>query len=359
METLDTPSHFFSDCLDFEDTNPYQSPDHDAGDEGDGSQAFQPDHSTDGIGGSPFPTHDNLMRADSWDAFGDSHGGGMAVHHRPLFVDPGLYGEEEEHKEHIKAQIQALSAGMSSRPSTRRTSTFSQRTSESAGASTDITPPDQDSPKRRKTRRMKKDSNMAEEEQKRSKFLERNRIAASKCREKKKQYVTELEETKLDLEAQHAHLQMEYNGLLGEVSGLKHDLMAHAKCNDPNIDRWLNNEARRFVQTTNELFGQTFAEYIQTSPSLPELSTASSHSRNASIASTYQALAQGMPQGRGSDERRGSIAYSHGSPLQLSPTDSTFSTLPSVPHVRKESSINYDHMPDDMFKTDQSVFGEG
>lgn len=140
---------------------------------------------------------------------------------------------------------------------------------------------------------------MVEDETKRNKFLERNRIAASKCREKKKMYVSELEETKIGLETQHAHLQMEYNGLLGEVSGLKHHLMAHAKCNDANIDRWLNNEARRFVQTTNELFGQSFA-FGQSSATQPPGMTpgpgpCSPRSRNTSIASTqYQPLPTGV-----------------------------------------------------------------
>ena len=55
--------------------------------------------------------------------------------------------------------------------------------------------------------------------------------------------MSDLEETKIGLD-----------GLLGEVSGLKHHLMAHAKCNDPNIDRWLDNDARRSVQTSNEIF---------------------------------------------------------------------------------------------------------
>lgn len=83
---------------------------------------------------------------------------------------------------------------------------------------------------------------------KRDKFLERNRVAASKCRQRKKEWVSGLEEAKNGLETQNAHLQMEYNGLLGEVSRMKNQIMAHANCHDPNIDKWIENEARRFVQ---------------------------------------------------------------------------------------------------------------
>ncbi|SPO06886.1 uncharacterized protein DNG_09580 [Cephalotrichum gorgonifer] len=90
---------------------------------------------------------------------------------------------------------------------------------------------------------------------KRDKFLERNRVAASKCRQRKKEWVSGLEEAKNGLEAQNSHLQMELNGLLGEVSRMKNQIMAHASCHDPNIDKWIDNEARRFVQ------GPEVAEY--------------------------------------------------------------------------------------------------
>lgn len=90
---------------------------------------------------------------------------------------------------------------------------------------------------------------------KRDKFLERNRIAASKCRQRKKEWINGLEETKNGLETQNSHLQMEYNGLLGEVSRMKNQIMAHANCHDHNIDKWIENEARRFVQ------GQQPTEY--------------------------------------------------------------------------------------------------
>lgn len=85
---------------------------------------------------------------------------------------------------------------------------------------------------------------------KRSKFLKRNRIAASKCRQKKKEWVNNLEETRHGLEHQHSTLQMEYNDLLGEVTKMKNQLMQHAACNDSNINQWIENEARKFVQRT-------------------------------------------------------------------------------------------------------------
>ncbi len=365
---MDTPSHFFTDCVDFDEPNPYPSPGHDVG-EGSAVLSFHPYHDRLALDGVP-PSPDARVlgpRFSDWDGFAD-HFGTMSADSKPLFVDPGLY--EGSGNEEVGTQIQVLSMGMSP-PSTRRTSSSkstSHRTSQSESTGTDITPPDHASPsKKRKTRRPK-DSGAVEEEHKRSKFLERNRIAASKCREKKKQYVSELEDTKVSLEAQHLQLQQEYNGLLGEVSGLKHHLMAHAKCNDPNIDRWLSNEARRFVQTPNDLFGSSFVQYGQTNQA-----SMSPRSRNPSVASAYHALQGVQFDSIVPTERQGSISYTHGEEeahsacrvsqltgpgpsMYASPTDTAFSCLNS-PHAKREPDINYNHMPDAMFSPDREAFG--
>ncbi|KAK1655387.1 bZIP transcription factor [Colletotrichum phormii] len=107
------------------------------------------------------------------------------------------------------------------------------------------------SPPRKKGRKGKAPE-QNDQDPKRDKFLERNRVAASKCRQKKKEWVSDLQETKQGLENQHAQLQMEYNGLVDEVTRMKNELMSHANCNDPNINLWLDNEARRFVQVSAE-----------------------------------------------------------------------------------------------------------
>lgn len=88
-----------------------------------------------------------------------------------------------------------------------------------------------------------------ESTEKRKKFLEKNRIAASKCREKKKKWVHELEHNKSHLERHNMELRLEHRGLINELNQTKSMLMSHADCNDPNITEWLNNQARRIVQT--------------------------------------------------------------------------------------------------------------
>lgn len=323
---MEAPSHFFSDCLDFDDGGSFQSPDQDINSGSITLNPFNPYGTKLDIGGPPTPAdaRDGEPRSDVWDNFSDSIGGVMAmVDQKPLFVDPGLCSPESE-DEDTKPQINVIPMSMS-RASTRRASSsksFSQRTSKSGSTSTDFTPPEQEPPKKRKPRKTKKESSTAEDEEKRIKFLERNRIAAMKCREKKKHYVSELEEAKIKEESQNLHLRMVYNGLLSEVSSLKHMLMTHAECNDDNIDQWINNSARRIVQTPNEPFRQSFSfgqsaqSALGQSTQLP-LPTGSPRSRNPSIASSYpslQSVHSVQFDGFGPGERQGSIAYSHGKP---------------------------------------------
>lgn len=93
------------------------------------------------------------------------------------------------------------------------------------------------------------EENQGGDSSRRNKFLERNRVAASKCRQKKKEWMHSLEETKNDLEKTHSSLHETLNGLLAEVSVLKEHLMMHASCGDPNIDSWFAMEARKFVES--------------------------------------------------------------------------------------------------------------
>ncbi|KAJ4413798.1 hypothetical protein N0V85_003427 [Neurospora sp. IMI 360204] len=418
---MDTPSHFFSDSLAYEDSNPYQEDDHDVPyevpheiphdishdiphdvprilpDEGiseAGLQSYQVfDHKL-SIDQSPISGDGPTLgeRPGIWDGFAEPSA--METNNR-LFVDPGLYGGRDQDvnglegvgdPDSIDANTSSLSDVMS-RVSTRRSSSNksnSHRSSKSGSMSTDITPPDQDPPKKRK-QRSKKDANTGEDEHKRNKFLERNRLAASKCREKKKLYTQELEGTKINLEARNVSLQREYSILLSEVSDLKHQLMVHAKCNDRNIDLWLENEARRFVQTS-DAFGQTFASLGQSGqasgvPGVP----GSPKSRHASIAPSYPALPgvqlgvlRPGAEGQGGGGGGGGLTYGQSPGILAPPPNTTppthqqsgsgLYTPPgganggysntNPPGMKREPDINYDHMPDDMF-SDQSTFGSG
>lgn len=169
---------------------------------------------------------------------------------------------------------------------------------------------------------------------KRDNLLERNRVAASKCRKKKKLWVHDLEEAKSDLELQHSSLQMQYNELLEEANQMKNNLIAHAGCHDHNIDRWIDREARRFVDRTTQ-------------------ERASDDPRPRALASGYKGLSS-----------RSRVVMS--TPKDLGPAGDAWTMNPdgeeaSGPRLggaanREATSggseyagVNYDHMPDELF----------
>lgn len=73
-------------------------------------------------------------------------------------------------------------------------------------------------------------------------------MAASKCRRKKKAKVDELKETKSSLEVRNNDLHMEYQRLRQEIGQIKSDLIHHTECNDANINRWVEGEAKSYIE---------------------------------------------------------------------------------------------------------------
>uniref|UniRef100_A0A8C4IZG0 Cyclic AMP-dependent transcription factor ATF-2 n=1 Tax=Dicentrarchus labrax TaxID=13489 RepID=A0A8C4IZG0_DICLA len=67
-------------------------------------------------------------------------------------------------------------------------------------------------------------------DEKRRKFLERNRAAASRCRQKRKVWVQSLEKKSEDLSSMNGQLQSEVTLLRNEVAQLKQLLLAHKDC---------------------------------------------------------------------------------------------------------------------------------
>jgi len=201
-----------------------------------------------------------------------------------------------------KSSVPSLSSGSTGSPASpgKPTQTRSKPTKK------------QDSkPARKKQKTSKKaDVSDGEDDSKRNKYLERNRVAASKCRQKKKVWVNDLEAQKSEMEQKHSNLQREYTGLVDEVTQLKNQLMAHAGCGDARIDGWIETEAKRFVQRTTDRDQQS-----------RRLSAGSSSGRRQSFT---ESLVQ-----------------------QPSPTMSN-GAFPLSPIIKEE--INYDHMPDDMFQ---------
>ncbi|CRG84412.1 hypothetical protein PISL3812_01703 [Talaromyces islandicus] len=70
---------------------------------------------------------------------------------------------------------------------------------------------------------------------KREKFLERNRLAASKCRQKKKEHTMLLESRFKEASDKREELNAEISRLRSEVLHLKNEVLRHAQCGDEPI----------------------------------------------------------------------------------------------------------------------------
>lgn len=84
------------------------------------------------------------------------------------------------------------------------------------------------------------------EQQRRSKFLERNRVAASKCRQKKKQWIDKTEAQARELQSQNNSLLMLVDSLKNEVLFLRGEMVRHMGCKGTNIKTFIEDEAESF-----------------------------------------------------------------------------------------------------------------
>ncbi|KAK9767235.1 hypothetical protein K7432_003116 [Basidiobolus ranarum] len=85
----------------------------------------------------------------------------------------------------------------------------------------------------------KSSSNGDNDEDKRRRFLERNRVAASKCRQKKKMWVKELEYKSDEISARNKQLQQLVGQLKEELLHLKSQLLGHRNCNCNVIQQYV------------------------------------------------------------------------------------------------------------------------
>ena len=106
----------------------------------------------------------------------------------------------------------------------------------------------------------------AQEEARRNRSLEKNRIAATKCRQKKKEWMSDLEEKAAIMERKRSELLTEKKNLRAEANQIKSQLMEHGNCHDPNIDKWVENEAKRWVLMTGDRYDQMLANMNAPAP---------------------------------------------------------------------------------------------
>ncbi|KAI9667552.1 MAG: hypothetical protein M1821_000368 [Bathelium mastoideum] len=115
--------------------------------------------------------------------------------------------------------------------------------------------PAESAPKKRKrgrkiTKLASGDGN-PEEEQKREKFLERNRVAASKCRQRKKEWMGGLEARARELQTQRTHLSAYVASLRDELLYLRDEMLKHNNCGCTKIREYLNGQAEVMSPSVN------------------------------------------------------------------------------------------------------------
>ncbi|KAL8710009.1 MAG: hypothetical protein Q9220_005280 [cf. Caloplaca sp. 1 TL-2023] len=81
------------------------------------------------------------------------------------------------------------------------------------------------------------------EEVRRCKFLERNRIAASKCRQKKKEWTQNLESRARDLQKENNSLRIMAESMRDEMLFVKGEMLKHSTCGCEQIQEWVKDSA--------------------------------------------------------------------------------------------------------------------
>jgi len=99
-------------------------------------------------------------------------------------------------------------------------------------------------PKKRKPRKKKNPPSEKEQKEKKDKFLERNRKAAQKCREKKKGWVEGLSERCARLQRDYDLMNFERVEMAKQLEIYKQLLAPHAACGVPAINQWVHNMSR-------------------------------------------------------------------------------------------------------------------
>ncbi|KAI9678626.1 MAG: hypothetical protein M1817_005683 [Caeruleum heppii] len=122
-----------------------------------------------------------------------------------------------------------------------------------------------------------------EGDQKRSRFLERNRLAASKCRQKKKEWTSNLETRARQLQNDKAQLALIVGFLKDEVLSLKGELLKHTHCNCDKIRQYLNKEVTQLAAQGQ--YGQMSNSITSPTVSAPHNNSSGDVSRSGSLTS--------------------------------------------------------------------------
>ena len=118
------------------------------------------------------------------------------------------------------------------------------------------------------------------EDVKRSKFLERNRVAASKCRQKKKEWTQNLENRARELQKNNNQLRMVVDSCRQEILFLKGELLKHSQCECESIQSFIKSGINNFADNNYEEDPFELESTIESMPSSRLGSTDAETGRN-------------------------------------------------------------------------------
>uniref|UniRef100_A0A8C6LZZ7 Cyclic AMP-dependent transcription factor ATF-7 n=1 Tax=Nothobranchius furzeri TaxID=105023 RepID=A0A8C6LZZ7_NOTFU len=218
---------------------------------------------------------------------------------------PSGYGLHSEAKLRLKAALShqgpgtqdGAGGGSGSIPAVPQRQEQSQQPSQNSDALSPAQP--QVSPAQPTGGRRRRASEMDPDER-RQRFLERNRAAASRCRQKRKLWVNSLEKKAEDMASMNVSLTNEVTLLRNEVAQLKQLLLAHKDCPVTVMQKkaaFLGDETSRDVST--EPIGSP-AAVIQHRPSPPASASSPGATINGLSVRAAEAVAMSVLAGMGS-----------------------------------------------------------
>jgi len=119
----------------------------------------------------------------------------------------------------------------------------------------------------------------------RSKFLERNRIAASKCRQKKKEWTQNLETKAREMQRHNNELRLVRDSCKEEILFLKGEMLRHTTCGCSTIQEYLQRGAESFADQRDANVKRELIP-IGTAPSSPAMSMSSNRPSGNSVSSS-------------------------------------------------------------------------
>lgn len=176
----------------------------------------------------------------------------------------------------------AVTSPMSVHPTVPVSSPLSREASPRSSTSTSsMTGSNTTSTAGRKRRSMHEDEDVDDDEQ-RKKLLERNRLAASKCRQKKKQWVQDLENKSEQVTKKNQELHNQLAILREQCLELRNELLAHGNCGCSLVQTYLHRSSAELTCSNNTnnrhepatAAATTVADMVRKQHPLPSTTTA-------------------------------------------------------------------------------------